>query len=84
MCAGECITQFVCITKSYEVMMTSSIIHRDLAARNCLMGTSDIVKIAKFGMTREAEGRVYKLPSGTTKTPTKWTAPEVCICECLK
>lgn len=52
-------------------------IHRDLAARNCLVGENDIVKISDFGMSREEEGGIYTVSSGTRAIPIKWTAPEV-------
>ena len=54
-------------------------IHRDLAARNCLVGDGDIVKISDFGMSREDEGGIYIVSSGTRQIPIKWTAPEVII-----
>ena len=56
---------------------------RDLAARNCLVGENDTVKIADFGMSREDEGGIYIVQSGTRNIPIKWTAPEVsggCAC----
>ena len=58
-------------------------IHRDLASRNCLVGDNDIVKISDFGMSREEEGGVYTVSSGTRQIPIKWTAPEVCVCVCV-
>ena len=61
----------------HDVMLTSSTIHRDLAARNCLVGDGDVVKIADFGMSREDEGGIYIVQSGTRNIPIKWTAPEV-------
>ena len=51
--------------------------YRDLAARNCLVGDEDAVKIADFGMSREDEGGIYIVQSGTRNIPIKWTAPEV-------
>lgn len=54
-------------------------IHRDLAARNCLVGDNDSVKISDFGMSREDEGGIYIVSSGTRQIPIKWTAPEVII-----
>ena len=53
-------------------------IHRDLAARNCLVGENDVIKISDFGMSREEEGGIYMVSSGTRHIPIKWTAPEVC------
>ena len=52
-------------------------IHRDLAARNCLVGENDIMKISDFGMSREEEGGIYTVSSGSRQIPIKWTAPEV-------
>ena len=55
-------------------------IHRDLAARNCLVGENDtVLKISDFGMSREEEGGMYEVSSGTKQVPIKWTAPEVCV-----
>lgn len=52
-------------------------IHRDLAARNCLVGENDaVLKISDFGMSREEEGGMYEVSSGTKQVPIKWTAPE--------
>ena len=47
---------------------------RDLAARNCLVGETNIVKIADFGMSREEE--IYWASGGVKQIPIKWTAPE--------
>ena len=41
------------------------------------MGEGDAVKIADFGMSREDEGGIYIVQSGTRNIPIKWTAPEV-------
>ena len=55
-------------------------IHRDLAARNCLVGENDtVLKISDFGMSREEEGGMYEVSSGTKQVPIKWTAPEVWV-----
>ena len=60
-----------------EYLESKNCIHRDLAARNCLVGEEDIVKISDFGMSREEEGGIYMVSSGTRQIPIKWTAPEV-------
>ena len=64
-------------SKGMEYLESMNCIHRDLAARNCLVGDSDVVKISDFGMSREEEGGVYTVSSGTRAIPIKWTAPEV-------
>lgn len=51
-------------------------IHRDLAARNCLVGTSGVVKVADFGLTRYVIDDEYT-SSGGTKFPIRWAPPEV-------
>jgi len=51
-------------------------IHRDLAARNILVGHSNQVKIADFGLARFTNrDEVYESREGT-RFPIKWTAPE--------
>ncbi len=59
-----------------EYLESKNCIHRDLAARNCLVGDGDVVKISDFGMSREEEGGIYMVSSGTRQIPIKWTAPE--------
>ena len=61
----------------FSLLNTTLFPHRDLAARNCLVGEGDAVKIADFGMSREDEGGIYIVQSGTRNIPIKWTAPEV-------
>ena len=60
-----------------EYLESKNCIHRDLAARNCLVGENDILKISDFGMSREEEGGIYTVSSGSRQIPIKWTAPEV-------
>ena len=60
-----------------EYLESMKCIHRDLAARNCLVGEDDTIKISDFGMSREDEGGIYIVSSGTRQIPIKWTAPEV-------
>lgn len=67
-----------CCHCCHMVKTKSLSISRDLAARNCLVGDDDVVKIADFGMSREDEGGIYIVQSGTRNIPIKWTAPEVC------
>ena len=62
---------------------SNNCIHRDLAARNCLVGEDDTIKISDFGMSREEDGGIYTVSSGTRHVPIKWTAPEVCCTQCL-
>ena len=61
-----------------EYLESKNCIHRDLAARNCLVAENDALKISDFGMSREEEGGIYMVSSGTRQIPIKWTAPEVC------
>ncbi|KAH9504581.1 Tyrosine-protein kinase Src42A [Bulinus truncatus] len=50
-------------------------IHRDLAARNILVGDSNNVKIADFGLARVIKEDEYEARVGA-RFPIKWTAPE--------
>lgn len=51
-------------------------IFSDLAARNCLVGESNLIKVADFGLARCMEcDMTYKAREGA-KFPIKWTAPE--------
>ena len=40
------------VCKAMEFLEAQKIIHRDLAARNCLVGESNVVKVADFGLSR--------------------------------
>lgn len=37
-------------------LSSKQFVHRDLAARNCLVGSSNVLKIGDFGMSREVKG----------------------------
>ncbi|KAK6179772.1 hypothetical protein SNE40_012057 [Patella caerulea] len=50
-------------------------IHRDLAARNILVGDTNHVKIADFGLARVIKEDEYEARVGA-RFPIKWTAPE--------
>lgn len=56
----------------------NSYIHRDLAARNILVGSSNMVKIADFGLSRLIDEGEYNARAGA-KFPIKWTAPEAAL-----
>jgi abelson tyrosine-protein kinase 1 len=59
---------------------TAGIIHRDLAARNVLVDEKLRVKIADFGLSREAsdgDDRNYYRMKTARPLPLRWTAPEV-------
>ncbi|XP_076441177.1 tyrosine-protein kinase Src-2-like isoform X2 [Babylonia areolata] len=53
-------------------------IHRDLAARNVLVGESNVVKVADFGLARAIDDGEYN-PRQGAKFPIKWTAPEAAL-----
>ena len=47
-------------------------IHRDLAARNILVGHSNVVKVADFGLARIIEDDEYNARQGQSGV-TEWT-----------
>ncbi|XP_045204192.2 tyrosine-protein kinase Tec-like isoform X1 [Mercenaria mercenaria] len=64
------------VCNGMEYLESRSFIHRDLAARNCLVGDSQIIKVADFGLARYVIDDEYTSSTGT-KFPVKWAPPEV-------
>ncbi len=62
-------------------MSERGIIHRDLATRNVLLGEHLAVRVADFGLSREAQGKdgsqYYRPQKQNLALPLRWTAPEV-------
>eukprot|EP00096_Caligus_rogercresseyi_P009105 TRINITY_DN302_c0_g1_i2.p1 TRINITY_DN302_c0_g1~~TRINITY_DN302_c0_g1_i2.p1 ORF type:complete len:544 (+),score=182.00 TRINITY_DN302_c0_g1_i2:133-1764(+) len=63
------------IAAGMAYLESQNYIHRDLAARNVLVGDSNIVKIADFGLARLIKEDEYEARVGA-RFPIKWTAPE--------
>ncbi|GFU05520.1 tyrosine-protein kinase Src42A [Nephila pilipes] len=63
------------IAAGMAYLESQNYIHRDLAARNILVGESNIVKIADFGLARLIKEDEYEARVGA-RFPIKWTAPE--------
>ncbi|PFX22145.1 Tyrosine-protein kinase Btk29A [Stylophora pistillata] len=66
------------VASAMMYLESRNFIHRDLAARNCLIGDSDIVKVADFGLARYVIDDEYTASEGT-KFPIKWASPEVIL-----
>ncbi|KAF5274810.1 hypothetical protein FQR65_LT00393 [Abscondita terminalis] len=63
------------IAAGMAYLESQNYIHRDLAARNVLVGDSNVVKIADFGLARLIKEDEYEARVGA-RFPIKWTAPE--------
>ena len=60
-----------------EYLASKNIVHRDLAARNVLVGEDGILKLADFGLSRQARGNEGYLMQGVEdKLPVRWMAVE--------
>lgn len=63
------------IAAGMAYLESQNYIHRDLAARNILVGETNNVKIADFGLARLIKEDEYEARVGA-RFPIKWTAPE--------
>ena len=60
-----------------EYLASKDVVHRDLAARNILVGQDGILKLADFGLSREAKRNEGYLMKGVEdKLPVRWMAVE--------
>ncbi|VDL95607.1 unnamed protein product [Schistocephalus solidus] len=68
------------IADGMSYLEAKDLVHRDLAARNVLVGESNEVKVADFGLARQIDRdtEAYNAKQGA-KFPIKWTAPEAAL-----
>lgn len=65
------------VASGMAFIASKRMIHMDLAARNCLVGDSNSVKIADFGLTRPLdEGKDHWQSDVVMKLPVKWCSIE--------
>lgn len=69
----QLITKKLFYSQSY--LADKALVHRDLAARNVLVGHGKLLKIADFGLMRQAYHEVYEVKT-QRRLPLKWMAPE--------
>ncbi|NP_001232923.1 tropomyosin-related kinase precursor [Aplysia californica] len=64
------------IGNGMEYLASQHFVHRDLATRNCLVGSSYIVKIGDFGMSRDVYSTDYYRVGDAAVLPVRWLPPE--------
>ncbi|GMR61451.1 hypothetical protein PMAYCL1PPCAC_31646, partial [Pristionchus mayeri] len=65
------------IAQGMQYLHDNKFIHRDLAARNCMLDRGLHVKVADFGLCREATSQDEYLPIHSGREmPLRWMAPE--------
>ncbi|KAL9972475.1 hypothetical protein ACROYT_G018783 [Oculina patagonica] len=60
---------------AWQIVRGMNLVHRDLAARNILVDHGKMLKVADFGLMRQAYHEVYEIKT-QRRLPLKWMAPE--------
>ena len=72
------------ISAGMKYLASLSFVHRDLAARNCLVGASDEIRIADFGMSRNMYQSDYYRIQGRAVLPIRWMSWECVLMVSVK
>ncbi|EDQ92546.1 uncharacterized protein MONBRDRAFT_2178, partial [Monosiga brevicollis MX1] len=69
------------VAEGMSYLHSLQFVHGDLACRNCLVNANGVVKIADFGLSKDASYKGYyaRNANDTTPVPIRWMSPETLI-----